>query len=567
MKLTPILALSILSLPTLASDWSNAGGNPGRNGLSLEVGPDAATLLWSGGRSSIIAWQPVIEGSRVFLVRQTSFPPESTGSPVVCQDLDTGAELWASNIPANSGDWTTWIAGVSGGHVYASRSGNGASVAAKLYCLDAATGSVVWASTVNQDAGAYDGVVFAPGGDPVVASFHTIWRFDHVSGAPVWSANRVGSVSGNCGAALGNGALFVADAVVGGHAIKKFDLATGAFLYQSPVMAGFTIQNTPMVGPDGTIYLSRVQNNAGVDFFFAFEDTGSALLQKWSVPAGYSYSSEFCVGPDGSVYHLAPGNEIHRLDPASGATLGTSGALAHDTWEPRLAVDALGRVFLSNGGFTNGMFFSFNADLSPRWSLAVPNINIGAPALGRDGTLVIAGVGTNVKAYRRHGIGTSAFCAGDGSSSACPCANSGSTGRGCANSAVGEGARLVASGSASLANDTLVLNSTGELPSVLSIFLQGTAQISPASFGDGLRCVGGNLKRLYTKNALHGVASAPGAGDPNVSTRSAALNDPLAAGATRFLQTYYRDPSASFCPAPTGGTFNVSCGLAVTWLP
>ncbi len=567
MNPTRLLAVLLFASPSLAADWTNAGGNAGRNGLTSETGPDSALQLWSGGRSSIIAWQPVIEGSRVFLVRQTSFPPETTGSPVVCQDLDTGTELWAANIPANAGDWTTWIAGVNGGRVYASRSGNGASVAAKLYCLDAASGGVLWVSTVNQDGGAYDGVVFAPNGDPVIASFHTIWRFDHASGALVWSAPRVGSVSGDCGGALGNGAIYVADAVVGGHAIKKFDLATGAFLYQSPVMAGFTIQTTPMVGPDGTIYLSRVQNNASVDFFFAFQDTGSALVQKWNVPAGYSYASEFGVGPDGSVYQLAPGDEIHRLDPATGVTLATSGPLVHDTWAPRLAVDALGRVFLSNGGFGNGRFFSFNADLSLRWSVSVPNINIGAPAIGRDGTLVIAGVGTNVKAYRTSGVGTSPFCFGDGSSVACPCANSGAPGRGCANSLDSAGARLSASGTASLGNDTLVLHSDGELASALSIFLQGTVSSAPLVFGDGLRCVGGTLKRLYTKNAVAGVAVAPAAGDASVSARSAALNDPLAAGSVRYLQTYYRDPSASFCPSPTGSTYNISSGLVVTWLP
>src|ERR1043165_5515502 len=187
MKHALLLALLLLGSSAQASDWTNSGGNAGRNGLTTEIGPASATQLWSGGQNSIIAWQPVIEGSRVFLVRQSSFPPETTGSPVVCQDLDTGGQLWSANIPANSGDWTTWIAGVNGGRVYASRSGNGASVAAKLYCLDAATGGVLWFSTVNQDAGAYDGVVFAPNGDPVIASFHNIWRFDHTSGAVLWT--------------------------------------------------------------------------------------------------------------------------------------------------------------------------------------------------------------------------------------------------------------------------------------------------------------------------------------------------------------------------------------------
>lgn len=221
------LSALLVALPSVAfaSDWNNSGGNAGRNGLTAEVGPESAAQIWSGSRSSIIAWQPVIEGSRVFLVRQTSFPPETTGSPVVCQDLDTGAELWATHIPANAGDWTAWVAGVKDGRVYASRSGNGASVSAKLYCLDAATGAVLWQSVESQNGGAYDGVVFAPNGDPVVAAFTRIWRFDHLTGATVWSTPRVGSVSGDCGGAIHGGAIYVADAVGGGHAIKQIGRA------------------------------------------------------------------------------------------------------------------------------------------------------------------------------------------------------------------------------------------------------------------------------------------------------------------------------------------------------
>ena len=44
-------------------------------------------------------------------------------------------------------------------------------------------------------------------------------------------------------------------------------------------------------------------------------------------------------------------------------------------------------VMNAMAGFSNGRFYSFNADLTERWSIPVPNINIGAPAIGRDGTL------------------------------------------------------------------------------------------------------------------------------------------------------------------------------------
>ena len=104
MRTTALPAASLLLLAPVAApagDWSNNGGNAQRNGISDEVGPLAADVHWSGGRSSIIAWQPIVAGQRVFSVRQTGFPPggEPNGSPVVCQDLDTGAELWFRHVP------------------------------------------------------------------------------------------------------------------------------------------------------------------------------------------------------------------------------------------------------------------------------------------------------------------------------------------------------------------------------------------------------------------------------------------------------------------------------------
>ncbi|XVJ58177.1 MAG: PQQ-like beta-propeller repeat protein [Tepidisphaera sp.] len=392
-----------LAASACGQGWSNAGGNPGRNGATAEFGPDSASELWSGGRNSIIAWQPVIEGARVFMVRQTGFPPESNRSPVVAMDLDTGRELWATNIPANSGDWTTWVAGARDGRVYAARSGNGASVSARLYCLNAATGAVLWQSAELINAGAYDGVVFAEDGDLIIASMSWVRRINATDGTTVWTTPRVCSVSGNCGGALApdatGQAVYLADVVPGGHVIKKFDAETGAFLYQSTLMSGFTIQNTPLVGPDGTIYLNRVQNNASVDFFYAFADTGSAIVERWRVASRYTYAAEFAATQD-AVFVPFPDNSIRKLRASDGFELESTGVLATPLGAVRMACDAEGKLFVSNGEFAQGRFYCFGPDLRERWSVAVPNINIGAPAIGRDGTLVVAGISTNVKAYR-----------------------------------------------------------------------------------------------------------------------------------------------------------------------
>ena len=159
-----------------------------------------------------------------------------------------------------------------------------------------------------------------------------------------------------------------------------------------------------------------------------------------------------------------------------------------------------------------------------------------------------------------------AFCFGDGTGvTPCPCGNTGLPGRGCDNSFATGGAQLSAAGTTT--PDTMVLTQTGELLTAFSIFLQGTTALNPAvTFGDGLRCVGGSLKRLYLKAAVAGTVSAPTGADPAITVRSAALGDPIPVGGVRFYQVYYRDPSPTFCPNPPGNTWNVGNAWAIVWL-
>jgi archaellum component FlaF (FlaF/FlaG flagellin family) len=153
------------------------------------------------------------------------------------------------------------------------------------------------------------------------------------------------------------------------------------------------------------------------------------------------------------------------------------------------------------------------------------------------------------------------FCYGDGTAVACPCGNTGVANRGCQNSASTGGAALTGAGVASLANDSVQLTSSSELPSALSIVLQGSTFIAPVNFGDGLRCAGGSLKRLYTKNASSGSITVPVGAEPSISVRSATLGDTIPLGVTRIYQVYYRDPNLGFCP----GGFNATHAVAIAW--
>ena len=149
---------------------------------------------------------------------------------------------------------------------------------------------------------------------------------------------------------------------------------------------------------------------------------------------------------------------------------------------------------------------------------------------------------------------------------ACPCGNPPvGYDRGCNNSSNTGGAYLLPSGVASIAADTMHLSSASEKLNATSIFLQGSA-LTNVVFGQGVRCTGGTLKRLYVKTASGGSASAPSGTDPTMSARSAALGDVLAAGSTRYYNVYYRDPTV-LGGCPSASTFNSTDAVAATWAP
>jgi hypothetical protein len=153
------------------------------------------------------------------------------------------------------------------------------------------------------------------------------------------------------------------------------------------------------------------------------------------------------------------------------------------------------------------------------------------------------------------------FCPGDGSGTACPCANSSAVGAasGCLNS-LGLGGKLVATGTSSLTNDTISLGGSG-MPNSSALYFQGTTQQTGgngAVFGDGLRCAGGGVIRLGTTANIAGASQYPFGANPQVSVKGLVTTP-----GTRTYQIWYRN-AAAFCSA---STFNLSNGWQITWTP
>jgi hypothetical protein len=159
------------------------------------------------------------------------------------------------------------------------------------------------------------------------------------------------------------------------------------------------------------------------------------------------------------------------------------------------------------------------------------------------------------------GGGFPSFCACDGSGTAAPCGNAGAAGHGCGNSAHSGGGVLTATGDAIVGADTVVLEAQGLVGGQFMIFFQGDAAINGGhgvAFGDGLRCVGGNVWRYYPP-LLVGSAGSVNSSGHSLSGEPAGPTT-VHAGDTRHYQGWYRDPGG-----PCSQTFNLTNALSITW--
>jgi hypothetical protein len=99
------------------------------------------------------------------------------------------------------------------------------------------------------------------------------------------------------------------------------------------------------------------------------------------------------------------------------------------------------------------------------------------------------------------------------------------------------------------------------MPSSSALYFQGTTKLNSGmgiAFGDGLRCAGGSIVRLGTKNNVGGGSQYPVGPDPSVSVRGL-----VAAPGLRTYQIWYRN-AAAFC---TPSTFNLTNAVVVIWSP
>ncbi len=435
------MALSPAAATAQDDQWgAGPGGNSARNCVSTVIGPSAPTEIWRGSPvGDILETQPFIGDGFVVTGRIQSFTIP-TGSFIVAQDLFTGSVLWQVQLPYNDNalnpdldaEWRGRVTSARNDRVYATRAGNTSS--APVYALDAADGSVVWISEDLITNGSTEGNAFAPNGDLIVGSQvagsanqipGNVMRINKDTGETIWKTDRSCPTSNGCSVAVANNKVYYFQAGAPGPIVTAADLATGAVLYSSvpgDIETGFVQQVGLFVGQDGTIYVPRGQQGLpgdlpGTEFdtFFALRDTGSAIEPIYGLPAGFVPFSTTGTTSDGSVYaYRTPENSsgqllgeliVLRLD-ATGTIINQSAALPTTTVapSPRMAIGADDTIYLS----TEAALVSLNPDLTENWRID-DWVDLGFPALGQDGVLVVSSGNTDLRAFQT----PSAMCVGD----------------------------------------------------------------------------------------------------------------------------------------------------------
>ncbi|MBI5361579.1 MAG: hypothetical protein HZA53_00270 [Planctomycetes bacterium] len=266
-----------------------------------------------------------------------------------------------------------------------------------------------------------------------------------------------------------------------------------------------------------------------------------------------------------------------HFSTGSDASHNSGSKLDYIAWQDSIATLRLQTIFISGSnstaaqpaeivGFAGGASACSSAASDHRpviVDLRLPVVDCNGNTIADTTDIALAtsaDVNGNLVPDECEAIGT-AFCYGNGSEGAvilCPCLNLGLTGHGCANSVNSQGALLGATGAVN--PDTVVLHASGMPAVVSSIFLKGDVRsTSGFFFGDGVRCVDGNLIRLGTVANVAGASQYPNAGQQLVSVRGGTAPG---SGLVGYYQTYYRNSSATFCPPET---FNVSNALQITW--
>ncbi|MFA5212285.1 MAG: PKD domain-containing protein, partial [Methanoregula sp.] len=340
--------------------WPKFGYDSRNTGQSPYTGPQSNSTLWVKTGTLVYSYSTPVLGSdnSIYLASISSIRKLDSDGNL----LWVNSTLQTINTPALGLDGTIYAGTLSGG----------------VYAINP-DGSIQW----NYPTGGINSY----GGSPAIGSDGTIYigstdknlyalnpngtlKWQNSTPAPISSGPAIGS-DGTVYVVSGTDPYaFNPDGTVKWISSAFMSVGSGGRGYSSPV-----------IGPDGTIYITVYQGTN----LSALNPDGSL---KWSYTLGgsYGYGSP-AVASDGTIYlaHYGDGN-IYALNPDgtrkwSYAT-GKTGLKVYSS--PVIGADGIVYV-----GFSDNKIYALNQDGTLKWTYTTGGQIRNSPAIGRDGTLYV----------------------------------------------------------------------------------------------------------------------------------------------------------------------------------
>lgn len=325
--------------------------------------------------------------------------------------------------------------------------------------------------------------------------------------------------------------------------------------------AAFAITGLP-ASPTGAFACFTLTIDLTGGFEFCMQADGDGVHNGTATGDGFGYGFQF-------VNQLAaPGGIVLAGEPTAcgvgeGTYFNTPGAaegsgLDNDDlfWREGAGTDTSGCFFLGGSPYAS-FYMEITADLDDVTCQDDCNANGVGDILDVNSGTSLDLNGNGIPDECMPGDGTP-YCFGDGTGNACPCANDGEAGEGCANS-TGRGGLLYNFGGSSIGAQDTSMYCIGLPKNSVALYFMGSAQAGGGSgipVFDGLVCVGGLTRRFPLQST--GIGGVADNLDPATQ-----FSNLIVPSSTWNFTVWYRDPAG----VPCGTNANFSNALTIDFLP
>lgn len=377
--------------------WNMLGGGNSRNNHSPQYGLDEVqTPVWVVNDAAFTGF-----GGNIYTFGDrfaaTRWNLNAGYSIIECRDLNSGELLWVSPDfgPTSKLHVTAFNEDAVYAHDYDESS-------MTYYALDPNNGQVRW-SYPSYTFGPLDSPIFDCERNPIINTSLEVFNLDisvvrsvdKNTGETLWLLPEYVVILPNkLKTAYGDKLYMVTGSAIDPKKLMAADLNTGEILYYSDPIPGLSSQNSsPFIGHDGTIYIFR----DGGDLL-AYTDTGSGFSLQWQhTPDSLPIFQNPSVEADGNILFVDNGS-IKRVSRADGSTLGLS-AIDNLSTGTSILTTRDSAIHIANG---EDAYMALSYDLQTVLWVAenTGNNTYAMPNLSYNGTMIMAGSGTTLRAYR-----------------------------------------------------------------------------------------------------------------------------------------------------------------------